>query len=228
MENWNAYMDVLFNLQEIRQIGDSFWLYATVLLLVTAAVILVAACIRKRRENDDEASCEDGETDNSDRNAGDRNVNEMGNLAVIIDALGGMDNIYNLACSDTRLRVTVNDGTLVNRMRLKSSGALGVLAKGRQVQVFYENQVENICRELKRCIESNKYMESEKEDADYERVLKKVYVPVEGDIVCVSDIHSYRTWETGVSACVRFEPHGERSERRLTARLDIVKPEQGR
>ena len=66
MENWNAYMDVLFNLQEIRQIGDSFWLYATVLLLVTAAVILVAACIRKRRENDDEASCEDGETDNSD------------------------------------------------------------------------------------------------------------------------------------------------------------------
>ena len=189
MENWNAYMDVLFNLQEIRQIGDSFWLYATVLLLVTAAVILVAACIRKRRENDDEASCEDGETDNSDRNAGDRNVNEMGNLAVIIDALGGMDNIYNLACSDTRLRVTVNDGTLVNRMRLKSSGALGVLAKGRQVQVFYENQVENICRELKRCIESNKYMESEKEDADYERVLKKVYVPVEGDIVCVSDIH---------------------------------------
>lgn len=50
MENWNAYMDVLFNLQEIRQIGDSFWLYATVLLLVTAAVILVATCIRKRRE----------------------------------------------------------------------------------------------------------------------------------------------------------------------------------
>ena len=79
------------------------------MLLVTAAVILVAACIRKRRENDDEASCEDGETDNSDRNAGDRNVNEMGNLAVIIDALGGMDNIYNLACSDTRLRVTVNE-----------------------------------------------------------------------------------------------------------------------
>lgn len=39
---------------------------------------------------------------------------------------------------------------------------------------------------------------------------------------------AYRTWETGVSACVRFEPHGERSERRLTARLDIVKPEKAR
>ena len=210
MENWNAYMDVLFNLQEIRQIGDSFWLYATVLLLVTAAVILVAACIRKRRENDDEASCEDGETDNSDRNAGDRNVNEMGNLAVIIDALGGMDNIYNLACSDTRLRVTVNDGTLVNRMRLKSSGALGVLAKGRQVQVFYENQGENICRELKRCIASNKYMESEKEDADYERVLKKVYVPVEGDIVCVSDIHCLQDVGDGsIGVCAIRATRGE-------------------
>ena len=39
---------------------------------------------------------------------------------------------------------------------------------------------------------------------------------------------AYRTWETGVSACVRFEPHGERSERRLTARLEIVKPEKVR
>lgn len=210
MENWNAYMDVLFNLQEIRQMGVSFWLYVIVFLLVTAAVILVATCIRKRRENDDKTSCEDGETDNSDRNAGDRNVNETGALAVIIDALGGMDNIYNLACSDTRLRVTVNDGTLVNRMRLKSSGALGVLAKGRQVQVFYENQVESICRELRRYIESNEHVESEKEDVDYERVLKKVYVPVEGDIVCISDIRCLQDVGDGsIGMCAIRATRGE-------------------
>ncbi len=209
MENWNAYMDVLFVMQEIRRMGDSFWLYAVILLLVTTAVILIVAGVKSRRENDGETSCEDEGTDNngrtvnnrtindsnvvdrnaSDRNTIDRNENESGMLAIIVDALGGMDNIYNLACSDTRLRVTVNDGALVNRARLKSSGALGVLAKGRQVQVFYEDQVERICRELKRYIESHRYVESGKEELDYERVLKKVYVPVEGDVVRVSDIH---------------------------------------
>lgn len=243
MENWNAYMDVLFNLQEIRQMGGTFWLYAIILLLVTTAVILIAAGLRSRRENDGAVADGDGEinsrklsdikageTDVSDRsanvrntgdrsivdrnvggrNAGDGNTNESGMPAIIIDALGGMDNIYNLACSDTRLRVTVNDGTLVNRMRLKSSGALGVLAKGRQVQVFYENQVERICRELKRYIESHRYVESEQEDVDYERVLKKVYVPVEGDIVRVSDIHCLQNVGDGnIGVCAVRASRGE-------------------
>ncbi len=230
MENCNACVDVLFILQEIRWMGDSFWLYAIILLLVVTAVILIAAGLRSRRENDGETSCEDEETDNSvrtvndsnsgernvsdrgvnDRSVGGRNANETGVLAVIIDALGGMDNIYNLACSDTRLRVTVNDGTLVNRMRLKSSGALGVLAKGRQVQVFYENQVERICRELKRYIENHRYVESEQEDIDYERVLKKVYVPVEGDVVRVSDIHCLQdVGDGGIGVCAIRATRGE-------------------
>ena len=84
MENWNAYMDVLFVLQGIRRIGDSIWLYAIILLLVTAAVILIAVGLRGRRENDGDAVDGDGEIDNNDRvpnvrnaedkNAGDRSV----------------------------------------------------------------------------------------------------------------------------------------------------------
>ena len=285
MENWNAYMDVLFVLQEIRRIGDSIWLYAIILLLVTAAVILIAVKLRDRRENDGDAVDGDGETDNNDRvpnvrneedknagdrsvsnrsvsnrsvsdrsagyrsadnrnigdrdagdrntvdrnvedrdvggisaidrdvggrNVSDRNTNESGMMAIIIDALGGMDNIYNLACSDTRLRVTVNDGTLVNRMRFKSSGALGVLAKGRQVQVFYEDQVERICGELKRYIESRRYVGSGKEEIDHERVLKKVYVPVEGDVVRVSDIHCIQDVGDGcIGVCAIRAARGE-------------------
>lgn len=239
MENWNAYMDVLFVLQEIRRIGDSIWLYAIILLLVTAAVILIAVKLRGRRENDGDAVDGDGEIDNNDRvpnvrneedknvedrdvggisaidrdvggrNVSDRNTNESGMMAIIIDALGGMDNIYNLACSDTRLRVTVNDGTLVNRMRFKSSGALGVLAKGRQIQVFYEDQVERICGELKRYIESHRYVESGKE-IDYERVLKKVYVSVEGDVVRVSDIHCIQDVGDGcIGVCAIRAARGE-------------------
>lgn len=224
MENWNAYMDVLFVLQENRRIGDSIWLYAIILLLVTAAVILIAVGLRGRRENDSDAVDGNGEIDNddrapndrnvgdknsSDRSADNRNMNESGILAIIIDALGGMDNIYNLACSDTRLRVTVNDGALVNRMRLKSSGALGVLAKGRQIQVFYEDQVERICGELKRYIESHRYVESGKE-IDYERVLKKVYVSVEGDVVRVSDIHCIQDVGDGcIGVCAIRAARGE-------------------
>lgn len=225
MENWNAYMDVLFVLLEIRRIGDAIWLYAIILLLVTAAVILIAAGLRGGRENDSDAVDGNGEIDNddrapndrnvgdknsSDRSADNRNTNESGILAIIIDALGGMDNIYNLACSDTRLRVTVNDGALVNRMRLKSSGALGVLAKGRQIQVFYEDQVERICGELKRYIEGHRHVGSDKEEIDYERVLKKVYVPVEGDVVRVSDIHCIQDVGDGcIGVCAIRAARGE-------------------
>ena len=113
--------------------------------------------------------------------------------------------------SDTRLRVTVNNGALVDRRKLKATGALGILAKGRQVQVFYEDQVERICRELGRYIDGHRKDNIEQEaEIDYERVLKKVYVPVEGDVVRVSDIHCLQNLGDGsVGLCAIRATRGE-------------------
>lgn len=116
---------------------------------------------------------------------------ESREVCSIVGALGGIENIYDVGCSDTRLRVKVNSGELVDRKRLKETGAVGVLAKKREVQVFYDDRVRQIYGELSDYVNRARRNENEEnlEEHSFERVLKKVYASVEGDVVYLSDIH---------------------------------------
>jgi len=67
---------------------------------------------------------------------------------LIVRGLGGCGNIVELDCCATRLRVTVNDGSLIKEPLLKESGARGVLRSGRGIQVIYGPQVTIIKNEL--------------------------------------------------------------------------------
>lgn len=68
--------------------------------------------------------------------------------SLIVCGLGGRENIKNVDCCATRLRVTVNDSALVNDALLKKSGAAGVIRRGSGVQVVYGPQVSVIKSEL--------------------------------------------------------------------------------
>lgn len=57
--------------------------------------------------------------------------------AMIEVGLGGRNNITDIDCCATRLRVTVVDGGKVNEGLLKNSGAAGVVKKGNGIQVIY-------------------------------------------------------------------------------------------
>lgn len=57
--------------------------------------------------------------------------------AFIVYGLGGKENISDLDCCATRLRVTVYNSKLVRENALKESGAAGVIVKGSGVQVIY-------------------------------------------------------------------------------------------
>lgn len=61
--------------------------------------------------------------------------------ALIAKGLGGKDNISDVDCCATRLRITVRDGALVNEALLKQSGAAGVIQKGKGVQIIYGPRV---------------------------------------------------------------------------------------
>lgn len=61
--------------------------------------------------------------------------------ALILKGLGGKDNLSDVDCCATRLRVTVKDSTLVTDSLLKESGASGVIHKGNGVQVIYGPRV---------------------------------------------------------------------------------------
>ena len=66
----------------------------------------------------------------------------------IIQGLGGKANIKTLDSCATRLRVTVDDGELVDENALKLTGAAGVIKKGKGIQVIYGPVVTTIKSEL--------------------------------------------------------------------------------
>lgn len=74
---------------------------------------------------------------------------------LIFKGLGGKENIDDLDCCITRLRVTVKDGALVNEEILKQSGAQGVLQHGVGVQIIYGTQVATIKNRLDEELTSN-------------------------------------------------------------------------
>lgn len=67
---------------------------------------------------------------------------------LIVQGLGGRDNISDVDCCATRLRITVADSSKVNKSLLRESGASGVICKGNGVQVVYGPQVSVIRSEL--------------------------------------------------------------------------------
>ena len=74
--------------------------------------------------------------------------------AMILKGLGGKDNLSDVDCCATRLRVTVNDASKVMDDMLKASGASGVIHKGNGVQVIYGPKVSVIKSDLEDFIES--------------------------------------------------------------------------
>lgn len=67
---------------------------------------------------------------------------------LILEGLGGKENIVSLDCCATRLRVSVKNGEIVQDSLLKQSGAAGVIKKGTGIQVVYGPQVAVIKSEL--------------------------------------------------------------------------------
>ncbi len=74
--------------------------------------------------------------------------------AAITQGLGGKKNIADVDCCATRLRCTVNDSARVNDDLLKSTGASGVVHKGKGIQVIYGPQVAVIKSNLEDYLET--------------------------------------------------------------------------
>lgn len=95
--------------------------------------------------------------DYNERNGGETSqavvVDQTSNAAMIVDGLGGAENIKNLDSCATRLRVTVEDSSLVDDVVLKQTGAAGVIKKGNGIQVIYGPKVTVIKSEVEEYLE---------------------------------------------------------------------------
>lgn len=75
---------------------------------------------------------------------------------MIIQALGGKENIDVVDCCATRLRVTLNSDKVVDKTMLTSTEARGVIQKGNGVQVIYGPHVTTIKNEVEELLENDK------------------------------------------------------------------------
>ncbi len=71
---------------------------------------------------------------------------------LIIEALGGPQNIKELDGCVTRLRVTVVDRSLVNDAKLRAAGAIGVLKIGTGIQAVVGTHAELIAQEINKIL----------------------------------------------------------------------------
>ncbi len=112
--------------------------YAVVYYLVFYFLITKLNLKTPGREADDEETKLYTRADyNEKKTQGENDVTS----ALILRGLGGKDNIKDIDCCATRLRITVKDNSKVNEEDLKKSGASGVVIKGNGVQVIYGPQV---------------------------------------------------------------------------------------
>lgn len=72
---------------------------------------------------------------------------------MILQGVGGLDNVVIIDCCATRLRLTLNDGSKVNENVLKFTGARGVVKKGNAIQVIYGTQVTVIKSDFEEYVE---------------------------------------------------------------------------
>ncbi len=73
--------------------------------------------------------------------------------AAILRGVGGMENLKEIDCCATRLRLTLADTDKVDQALLKSTGASGVVIKGAGIQVIYGPQVTLIKTEFEDFVE---------------------------------------------------------------------------
>ena len=74
--------------------------------------------------------------------------------AFILQGLGGLENIIDIDCCATRLRLTLSDPSAVREDILKSTGSKGVVKKGNGVQVIYGPHVSIIKSEFEEYVQS--------------------------------------------------------------------------
>lgn len=145
-----------------------------------------------------------------------RKTAEDNQSALILKGIGGRDNLSDLDCCATRLRLTVRNSELVQEALLKQSGASGVICKGNGVQIIYGPQVSVVKSRLE------DYMEHHSADIAPDITISKapqnnprkhssnsgekttLYSPLKGEAIalCEVDDEAFSTKALGEGAAV--------------------------
>ncbi len=145
--------------------------------------------------------------------------------ALILKGLGGKDNISDIDCCATRLRVTVKKPELTDEAVLRQSGASGVIRKGHGVQIVYGPRVSVVKSNLEDYMDSGKVetlitenaaeigLDTTGKSSVKEEIL---YSPLSGKIIPIGEVEDEAFSTRALGDGIAFEP----SEGKLYAPCD--------
>lgn len=146
--------------------------------------------------------------------------------ALILSGLGGRDNISDIDCCATRLRITLKVPSRADESLLKKSGASGIIQKGNGIQIIYGPRVSVIKSNLDDYLEAYSYTDgdapipSAAPDTEDDKVPKgeTIYSPLKGKIIPLSEVadEAFSSGALGEGAAV--EPY----EGKLYAPVDGI------
>ena len=158
--------------------------------------------------------------------------------ALILQGLGGSENLTDLDCCITRLRLTVKDPSKVNEGMLKASGAAGVIKKGNGVQVVYGPKVTVIKSNLENFIASGKAatvkvnetpqadVKKEEAKSEVKRDVKVendvLYAPIKGRAIELSEVNDGVFSEGMLGKGIGIEPEEGRAVSPVNGTVSVV------
>jgi len=113
--------------------------------------------------------------------------------ALILEAIGGRDNVEFLDSCITRLRATLKNPKLVDKSKLTLAGSAGILEAGSSIQIIFGTEAERIKDEIK-IIMGNKicYKEEKKEAENEIGTLEKFDIqisnPIQGEVTKLDEV----------------------------------------
>lgn len=94
---------------------------------------------------------DDGDDDMDEKKVSLANNNYTEVAAIILEGLGGKENIKSVDNCITRLRLEINDYTMINEKKIKSAGVAGIIRPSKSaVQVVVGTQVQFVADEMKK------------------------------------------------------------------------------
>ncbi|WDV48220.1 glucose-specific PTS transporter subunit IIBC [Clostridiaceae bacterium M8S5] len=106
----------------------------------------------------------------------------------ILQALGGKQNISKLDSCITRLRISVNDIKEVDKSKLKSLGASGVLEVGNNIQAIFGTRSDQLKTQMKNIINNQDEIVKIKDDKHTIKGKEKFVCPVTGTLLELKDV----------------------------------------
>jgi len=133
------------------------------------------------------------------------NIKVAGNLAIdVLAALGGKENLSDLDACITRLRVTVKDPGKVQKDRLKSLGATGVLEMGNNFQAIFGTRSDSLKDEIKAVIAG---LSPDKVDTNSDAVEQESFVsPLTGKLLSITEVPDQMFSEKMMGDGLAIEP----------------------